>query len=142
MSSSSDAATARSPEPDRGPEENVWLAQLIRALANEVATLGEEITGVGDALSARVFSRGEIQGVKEMQSFDALSQLARAQARLLETISRQLGEPTSDMREALAAGIAGLPILEVRRRMLGAVNPSSAPDLPRPAAPDEDETWF
>lgn len=142
MSSSSEAAPTCLTAPETVSEETLWLSQLIKALANEVAALGEEITGVGDALSARVFSRGEIQGVKEMQSFDALSQLARAQARLLETISRQLGEPNSDMKDALAAGIAGLPVLEVRRRMLGAVDPSNIVDQPRQPAPDEDETWF
>jgi hypothetical protein len=107
--------------------------------------LGEEITGVGDALSTRVFARGDICGVKEMQSFDALSQLARAQAKLLDTISRQLGAPAADMKEALAAGIAALPILEVRRRMLGAVH--QTPDLAgahadEPVPAGDDETWF
>jgi len=141
MSSSSEAA-ARQVADERAPDKE-WLAQLIRALATEVASLGEEITGVGDALSTRVFARGEICGVKEMQSFDSLSQLALAQARLLDAISRQLGAPTSDMKEALAAGIAALPILEVRRRMLGAVHQAGGlAHAIEPMPSGDDETWF
>ena len=142
-SSSSRPALARetAEEPERA--NNAWLAQLLNALAKEVENLGNEITGVGEALSTSVLARGEMHGVKEMQAFDALSQLARAQADILARISSQLGEPTDEMKAVLQASIDNLPIFDVRQRMLQAVdlNSENSENKTSEESPDSIQ-WF
>jgi hypothetical protein len=142
MSSSSSQSAVETPEATPGAD-SAWLARLLGAMAKEWTSLGDEIMGVGDALSSRVLATGELQGVKEMQSFDALSQLARAQAALLDSISAQLNVPTSQMRPMLEASIAALPISAVRQRMSHAINSGTALEAPAPIADEEDTVlWF
>lgn len=145
MSSSSNRPALAPDTTEQPPSEadKLWLAQLLDALAKEVAHLGTEITGVGEALSTHVFARGEMQGVKEMQAFDALSQLARAQADLLTRISAQLGEPADEMKSTLHAAIANLPIFDVRQRMLQVVDPVAAGESDQPEDDSADAIqWF
>ena len=125
MSSSSSPAVARDGSKEPKAESKEWLAQVLEALSREVAKLSAEITDVGDALSTRVFSKGEMKAVKEMQAFDALSQLARAQADILASISAQLGESPDEMKAVLHASIANLPIFDVRQRMMQVIDPNS-----------------
>jgi hypothetical protein len=143
MSSSSNQSAVETPQATPGAD-SAWLARLLGAMAKEWTGLGDEIMGVGDALSARVFAKGELQGVKEMQAFDALSQLARAQAALLDSISAQLNVPTTQMRPMLEASIAALPISSVRQRISQAINPGMAPEAPAQVAGEDEDTvlWF
>jgi hypothetical protein len=143
MSSSSSHSAVETPEETPGTD-SAWLARLLGAMAKEWTSLGDEIMGVGDALSTRALTKGGLQGVKEMQSFDALSQLARAQAVLLDSISAQLHVPATQMRLVLEARIAELPISTVSQRMLRAVNSEIAPEAPAPIADEEQDTvlWF
>ena len=143
MSSSSSPAIARESAKEPEGETKEWLAQVLEALAKEVAKLGAEITDVGDALSNRVFANGEMKGVKEMQAFDALSQLARAQADILARIGAQLGESPDEMKAVLHATIANLPIFDVRQRMMQVVDPEAKPaaDNGSEDSPDSIQ-WF
>ena len=125
MSSSSSPAVAREIAKEQEGGSNQWLAQVLEALSKEVAKLSSEITDVGEALSTRVFVQGEMKGVKEMQAFDALGQLARAQADILASISAQLGESPDEMKAVLHASIANLPIFDVRQRMMQVIDPDT-----------------
>ena len=143
MSSSSSPAVAREVTKEPEGESNQWLAQVLDALSKEVAKLSTEITDVGDALSTRVFAKGEMKGVREMQAFDALSQLARAQADILSRISAQLGEPPEEMKAVLQASIANLPIFDVRQRMMQVIDPATDQAGARTTEESPDSTdWF
>lgn len=143
MSSSSSPAVAREITKEPEGEGNQWLAQVLEALSREVAKLSNEITDVGDALSTRVFAKGEMKGVKEMQAFDALSQLARAQADILARISAQLGEPPDEMKAVLQASIANLPIFDVRQRMMQVIDPAASQGEAKTAEESPDSIqWF
>ncbi|HXZ68656.1 MAG TPA: hypothetical protein VEH07_08715 [Alphaproteobacteria bacterium] len=143
MSSSSSPAVAREITKEPEGEGNQWLAQVLEALSREVAKLSNEITDVGDALSTRVFAKGEMKGVKEMQAFDALSQLARAQADILARISAQLGEPPDEMKAVLQASIANLPIFDVRQRMMQVIDPAASQGETETAEESPDSIqWF
>ena len=143
MSSSSSPVVAREIAKEPEGEGSQWLAQVLEALSKEVAKLINEITDVGDALSTRVFAKGEMKGVKEMQAFDALSQLARAQADILARISAQLGEPPDEMKAVLQASIANLPIFDVRQRMMQVIDPAASQGETETAEESPDSIqWF
>ena len=142
MSSSSSPAIAHEIAKEAEGESDQWLAQVLEALSKEVAKLSAEITDVGDALSTRVFAKGEMKGVKEMQAFDALSQLARAQADILARISAQLGEPPEEMKAVLQASIANLPIFDVRQRMMQVIDPATGAETETTEESPDSIQWF
>jgi hypothetical protein len=104
------------------------LADLLAALSGEWTRIGAEIAGLGEKLTATPAC------VVAMQGFDALSQNAETQGRLLAQLSvlargRALSQP--DVMRI----VDHLPLPEVRRRLLAAMDIS---------VPDEDggtEIW-
>jgi hypothetical protein len=104
------------------------LADLLAALASEWAQIGAEIAGLGEDLAATRDS------VVAMQGFDALSQNAETQGRLLAQLS-VLARGRTLSRPDVMRIVDHLPLPAVRRRLLAAV------DMRLPEDGTETEIW-
>lgn len=111
------------------------LVRILVAIAHECSTVGCDISQLGDALSETLVSDTGHHMV-QFQSFDALTQNAHAQAKLIAHIARLLllGREVS-MHEILMQ-IADVPLPAVRQRLCQAIGASVA------EADDETALWF
>ena len=131
MSSCSEK-TVHAPKESR--ERNL-LTHLLGGIAQECSAIGNAISKVGDDLSGALTAADMTRVMLECQAFDKLSQIAHAQARLIEHVGRLLmtGGPASS--DDLISAIEGVPTFEVRKRLCEAIGAAKPPDE-HPAAAD------
>lgn len=98
------------------------LLTLMRLVGDEVHALALEIAELGDLLS------GGGGAVASLQAFDALSQRAFAQARLLGGLEQALRNPDADWRLRVDALIAAVPFHADRARLRAALHPAENAD--------------
>jgi len=99
-------------------QESTLIAVLLEGVAKECAVLAEEISHLGETLSAHKNIAPHATNIVEMQRFDALSQNARAQAQIMLNLAMVLsGRETFHIDDARSL-IAKIPLWEVRMRLL------------------------
>ena len=106
----------------------------MRVVCEEVHGLALEIAGLGDLLSEKPDASAALQ------SFDALSQRALAQARLLAGLQRAFQGEDAQWRSRIDALIAAVPFHADRMRLSSALQPAQGGDMP--AADGGGIEWF
>ena len=143
MSSSSEAAHTTE---NRGllPSEHQWIVRLLRAMKMEWANLAGSIAELGATLSQNTLSNEAGHLVREMQAFDALSQRAFAQFRVLDRICQELGASGVETTLDIEGLVGELPFLDMRRWYLAALKGEEPAPPQSEEPPDEKEPvlWF
>lgn len=98
------------------------LLSLLRAVADELYALVCEMERVGDSLSSCEISHdaSSSRRIGDLQTFDLLAQSARALARLIREIERNLGRPEGNAEKSIVLMIEDVPFHEVRQRLYSA----------------------
>src|ERR1700761_9618106 len=105
---------AKSPPPMQ-PDEAVL--SLMRTLCEEMHLLACEIVQLGESLSDE-YAEQPAMRMRDLQSFDMISQNAVAQARLLKGVERRLSGLAPPDNPDITALIEAVPFQDVRRRLL------------------------
>lgn len=136
MSNSSSNAVRK----DDGPSHEDLLTQLLGGIAQECSAIGTAISRVGDGLSGALTDADMSRVMLECQAFDRLSQIAHAQARLIEHVGRLLLNGTAASSADLITAIGDVPTYDVRQRLCAAIG------LPQDGSagetPPEDDVFF
>jgi hypothetical protein len=116
---------------------NERIVRLLRAMSLEWADLSGRIAELGATLSAQAAREGALHLVQDMQAFDALSQRAFSQFRLLERISHELGGYKADNASSIEELIEQLPFLDLKHWFLQALK-GEDPVREKPETLDEE----
>ena len=123
-------------------DEHLWMVRLLRAMALEWADLSGKIAELGASLSANAVSSDGTEFIRQMQAFDALSQRAFAQFRILERICQELSASKADGALSIDDLVDALPFVDLRQWFKAALKGEDlAVSQPRS---DEEESvhWF
>ena len=121
------------------PEEAVL--SLMRTLCEEMHLLACEIVQLGETLSEE-YAEQPTMRMRDLQSFDMISQNAVAQARLLKGVERRLSGLTTPGDPDITALIEAVPFLDVRRRLLASFHGPDAVGASPASAPAGDADWL
>lgn len=113
----------------------------LSALAAEWWRLAQDITRLGESLSAQALAQGRLEQVRTLQAFDLIGQDAAAQARLLQEFSYWLASPKDFTASRVLQMIGKVPFQEVRRRLSAAIEGPMA-DPSDPSEDDSSVQWF
>ncbi len=125
----------------RPAEPDEAALSLMRTLCEEMHLLACEIVQLGESLSEEYAEQPGMR-MRDLQSFDMISQNAVAQARLLKGLERRLSGITAADEPDIDALIEAVPFLEVRRRLLAAYRGPEAVCASPASAPADDADWL
>lgn len=122
------SCSEKMPRPGAVERAGDLLTQFLGGIAQECSAIGTAISKVGDDLSGALTEQDMTRVMLECQAFDKLSQIAHAQARLIEHVGRLLtmGGPASS--EELVSAIDDVPTFEVRKRLCEAIGAALHPE--------------
>jgi hypothetical protein len=123
-------------------DEHLRIVRLLGAMAIEWSDLSGKIAELGASLSAHAASVGSPQSVRDMQAFDALSQRALVQFRLLERICQELSPSTSDKAPSIDELVDALPFADLRQWLLAALAGEEPSHSELTSDEEESVSWF
>ncbi len=123
-------------QPDR---VNALLA-VLRSVCTEAHSLAIDIAALGEALSG--VREPQSGSLRDLQSFDPLSQRALAMARLLHGIECLLSSQPADWRTRAEALIQAVPFYAERERLAAALNGRETVGVDSNVGNGDDLDWF
>jgi hypothetical protein len=107
------------PGPD-DPDDRAALFALLRAVCDEIHSLGCDIVSLGDVLSGPTSDAHSTKRTRDLQAFDAIGQRAIAQARLLQGLERMLSGAEIQTGDGIDRLIECVPFHAERCRLFAA----------------------
>ena len=105
--------------------EQEALLVLLRSIADEIYALVCDMVRLGESLSAEE-NPDTASRLRDLQSFDLLTQSALSQARLLQALECSLSKKCDDGIETVAKLIEEVPFHKVRQRLSAAFHENKA----------------